>query len=158
MGVPEGQPDAADNRKTLNNTAFTIANFRTATISLATPDVKASSSDGPITSGTGDTLSVNISLVAGSDLGVDCDWWVAVNTPFAPPNDWYHYDLISGWTPGLSFTYQGTLFDLSPFVVLNMPGLSVGTYTFYFAVDTNRNGSLDLDQLYYDSIVVNITP
>jgi hypothetical protein len=158
MGVPEGQPDAADNRKTLNNTAFTIANFRTATISLATPDVKASSSDGPIISGTGDTLSVNISLVAGSDLGVDCDWWVAVNTPFAPPNDWYHYDLISGWTPGLSFTYQGTLFDLSPFVVLNMPGLSVGTYTFYFAVDTNRNGSLDLDQLYYDSIVVNITP
>lgn len=28
MGVPEGSPQAADNRKTLNNTAATIANFR----------------------------------------------------------------------------------------------------------------------------------
>ena len=26
-GVPEGQPDSADNRKTLNNTAITVANF-----------------------------------------------------------------------------------------------------------------------------------
>ena len=158
MGVPEGQPDAADNRKTLNNTAFTIANFRTSTVSSTTPDVKASSSDGPTTLGIGDTLLVNVSLVAGSNLGVNCDWWVAVNTPFAPPDDWFHYDLSSGWTPGLSFTYQGPLFDLSPFEALNMSGLPVGTYTFYFAVDTNMNGSLDLDQLYYDSIVVNITP
>jgi hypothetical protein len=29
-GVPEGSPNAADNRKTLNNTAFTVANFRAA--------------------------------------------------------------------------------------------------------------------------------
>ncbi len=28
MGVEEGQPNAADNRKTLNNTALTVANFR----------------------------------------------------------------------------------------------------------------------------------
>jgi Metallo-peptidase family M12 len=28
MGVPEGQFQAADNRKTLNNTAYTVANFR----------------------------------------------------------------------------------------------------------------------------------
>jgi hypothetical protein len=30
MGVAEGQPTAADNRKTLNNTALTVANFRQA--------------------------------------------------------------------------------------------------------------------------------
>jgi hypothetical protein len=158
MGVPEGQPDAADNRKTLNNTAFTIANFRTSTVSSTTPDVKASSSDGPTTLGIGDTLLVNVSLVAGSNLGVNCDWWVVVNTPFAPPNDWFHYDLSSGWTPGLFVTHQGPLVDMGTFTVLNMAGLPAGTYTFHFAVDTNMNGSLDLDQLYYDSIVVNITP
>ena len=28
VGVPEGAPDSADNRKTLNNTAYTVANFR----------------------------------------------------------------------------------------------------------------------------------
>jgi hypothetical protein len=27
-GIPEGYPEAADNRKTLNNTAYTVANFR----------------------------------------------------------------------------------------------------------------------------------
>src|SRR4030067_2904062 len=31
MGVPEGQSNAADNRKTLNNTAYTVANFRVST-------------------------------------------------------------------------------------------------------------------------------
>jgi hypothetical protein len=34
MGVPEGQFQAADNRKTLNNTAYTVANFRQSGIDL----------------------------------------------------------------------------------------------------------------------------
>ena len=122
------------------------------------PDIKANSSDVPITLGTSDNLSINISLAAGSNMGVDSDWWVAVNTPFAPPNDWFHYDLSSGWIPGLSFTYQGPLSDLGTFTVLNMAGLPVGTYTFYFAVDTNMNGVLDFGELYFDSVVVNIMP
>ncbi len=36
MGVPEGSPYPADNRKTLNNTAYAVANFR---VSTAVPDV-----------------------------------------------------------------------------------------------------------------------
>lgn len=32
MGIPEGQPFAADNRKTLNNTALTVANFRSSAV------------------------------------------------------------------------------------------------------------------------------
>ena len=105
------------------------------------PDIKANGSDGPVTLGTSETLSVSISLTAGSNLGVDCDWWVAVNTPFAPPNDWFHYDLSSGWIPGLFFTYQGPLSDLGTFTVLNTAGLPAGTYKFYFAIDTNMNGT-----------------
>jgi Metallo-peptidase family M12B Reprolysin-like/Viral BACON domain len=44
MGVAEGDPSAADNRKTLNNTAYSVANFRTHvsspadTITLTSPD------------------------------------------------------------------------------------------------------------------------
>ena len=37
LGVPEGQPNAADNRKTLNNTAFTVANFRQHVTSVPAP-------------------------------------------------------------------------------------------------------------------------
>ncbi len=120
------------------------------------PDIKANGSGGPVTIQQPDNLSVTVSLdPEGSS--VDCDWWVAVDTPFAPPNDWYHYDLSSGWIPGLSFTYQGPLSDLGTVTVLNMANLPAGTYTFYFAVDTNMNGVLDLGELYYDSVVVNIT-
>jgi hypothetical protein len=77
---------------------------------------------------------------------------------------WSYYSLSTSWTSaGSSYTdlspaYQGPLFDFNPYSVLNTPGLSEGTHTFYFAVDTNRNGTLDFDQLYYDSIEVTITP
>ena len=155
MGVPEGQPESADNRKALNNTAFTVANFRTSVASPTIPDVTLNDSNGPITIGTGSKLSVAVSLVAGSNLGVNCDWWVVVDTPFG----WYYYDVAStSWIlAGNSFTdlttptYQGALFDLVSSTVLSMSGLPAGPYTFYFAVDTNMNGTLELDQLFFDS-------
>ena len=61
----------------------------------------------------------------------------------------------------LIVTHQGPLFNLSTFPVLNNIPVSVippGTYTFYFAVDMNMNGLLDLGELFFDSVVVNITP
>ena len=119
------------------------------------PDIKVNGSDGPVTP-TGN-LSVTIALNPGSSSG-GADWWLAVSTPFAPPSDWFHFDLSSGWIPGLSFTLQGPLFDLGSIEVLNIFGLPAGTYIFYFAVDTNMNGSLDLGELFFDFVVVNITP
>jgi hypothetical protein len=35
--------------------------------------------------------------------------------------------------------------------------LPSGTYGFYFAIDTNKNGILDFDQLYYDRVEVSIS-
>ena len=125
------------------------------------PDVKANGSDGPVASWTSDFLSVSVSLAAGGSSGMDCDWWVVVDTTFG----WYYFDAgTMSWAyagdsyTDLSPTYQGSLFDLSPFEVLNMTGLHDGTYTFYFAVDTNMNGLLDIDELFFDFVFVNITP
>jgi hypothetical protein len=39
---------------------------------------------------------------------------------------------------------------------LNSAGLPIGIYTFHFGVDLLMNGSLDFDQLHYDSVDVNI--
>lgn len=39
-----------------------------------------------------------------------------------------------------------------------MSVLLPGSYTFYFGVDMNMNGSLDLDQMSYDDVEVTITP
>lgn len=119
------------------------------------PNIKANDSDGPLTIRQGDNLTVTVSLHPGSHNGEDADWWLAAETPFG----WYHYDVIGGswsWIPGISVTYQGDLFDLTAFEVLHISGLPIGSYTFYFGVDMDMNGSLDFDRLYYDSVIVNI--
>ena len=118
-----------------------------------TPDIKANGSYGWLYVIPGDNLSVTVTLNTGDLLGQNADWWVAAETPFG----WYHYDVNSGsWIPGLTVTYQGPLFALSLYEVLNMSGLPEGTYTFYFGVDTLMNGSPD-SGIIYDSMVVNIT-
>jgi hypothetical protein len=126
---------------------------------LPNPDIKANGSDGPITITSNDVLSITVELKAENRSGEDADWWIAANTPFEAPSDWYYYDVIGGclcWKPGLSVTHQGPLFDLVPFEVLNISGLPVGTYTFYFGFDTNMNSTVD-SPLYYQYVTVNVT-
>lgn len=130
----------------------------TITASATTPDIKANNSDSSITLGTSETLSITVSLSAGNNVGVNCDWWVAESTS----DGWYYYNLITLWTSAgsshtnLSPTYQGALSDLGSSSVLNTSGLSEGSHTFYFAVDTNMDGNLDLDQIFFDSVTVTI--
>jgi hypothetical protein len=153
-GVPVGQPDSADNAMTLNNTALTVANFRQSK-TQPVADTKANGSDGPITITTSDNLSVTVGLASEDFGGDNADWWVVVYTPFG----WFYYDVSSGsWIPGIVVTHQGPLFDLSPFEVVNMSGLPPGTYTFYFGIDMNMNGSVDLGVLFFDIVVVHIAP
>ncbi len=153
--------------------ANTSTDLRTGTITIADqthtvnqagveaspiPDIKANGSDGPITIGTNDTLSIDISLSAGDSLGTDADWWLVVNTPTGGLE---YFDLTSGaYTSGLLVTYMGPLFNFGSTVILNTSGLGAGTYTYYFVVDSIMNGTLDTGtgQLYFDSVVVNITP
>ncbi len=133
-----------------NDSLFTIA------IRNPQPDIKANGSDGPITVSSSAIVTITVELNAGSHIGENADWWAVDDTPFDPP--WFYYHLASTtWRPGFVVTYQGPLFDLSPFEVWN-DTLSPGTYTIYFGVDMNMNGLLDMDQVYYDHVVVNVTP
>jgi len=118
------------------------------------PDITANGSNGPVNLNSGDNLSVSVQFSAGSSSGSNADWWVLANTPLG----WYHYDILSSsWVPGQSVTYQASLSGLPPYEVLSMSGLPGGSYTFYFGVDMVMNGSIDLGELYYDSVEVNIT-
>ncbi|MEW6607183.1 MAG: choice-of-anchor Q domain-containing protein [bacterium] len=113
------------------------------------PDIKANGSDGTIT--TSGPVSITIELNSGSYAGQNADWWHVADTPFG----WYWYQ-VSGntWVSGLTVSYQGPLFDLTPpFNTLNTP-LPSGTYTIYFGVDMNMNGVIDFGSLYYDRVVV----
>jgi len=67
-------------------------------------------------------------------------------------------DSAAGWTQEGAWrpVYQGGLFNLPATEVLNMTGLPVGSYTFYFAVDLPMNGLLNEEQMWFDSVTVNV--
>ena len=127
--------------------AFMISDMAIA----VSPDIKANNSDGPVNITQNDDLSVTVELDSDGNYAI-ADWWVIADTPF----DWYYYNLCVGsWVPGFYVTYQGALFDLTTFEVLNISGLPEGIYNFYFGVDMNMNSLVD-EPLYYDRVKVNV--
>ncbi|MCP4688998.1 MAG: hypothetical protein GY859_13170 [Desulfobacterales bacterium] len=55
---------------------------------------------------------------------------------------------------GFSTTHQGPLFSFDETTLFNLDHPTPGSHTFYFLVDTNMNGALDLEALYWDSVTV----
>ena len=109
--------------------------------------------------GSNDVLSLTIGLDTVGPSVVDADWWVVAYAPFGIyyyvyPGQWNYAPSLEDVRPA----YQGPLFDLSQFEVLNITGLPVGLYAFYFGVDTDMNGLIDFDKLYLDSVLINIMP
>ena len=100
-----------------------------------------------------ENLSITIKLDCGSKCGKNADWWIAAATPFG----WYHYDAKqNAWGSGAIVAYQGSLFDLPyEYQILKISSLPTGKYTFYFGADLIPNNSIDFDELYYDSVIVN---
>jgi hypothetical protein len=163
-GIREGLPNSADNSKTINNTAFTVANFRSsATFSDPVPEIRIDGLTDFLTIRKGSSLMIAVELDAGSDSGKEADWWVLAKTPIG---EWYYFDYpLSVWRyagslDNVSTSYQGTLRDLAPLELydLDTSNLSEGKYIFYFAVDTIMNGSIDYNEIQYDSVIVNLTP
>jgi hypothetical protein len=115
-------------------------------------DIKANGSDGPIMINTGDILVVTVELRPGPLIGYDADWGLAAKTPLG----WYHYDKDLGWLPGGVIPLQRTLVDIPEREVLDMPGLPVGNYTFYFGVDTNMDGAITWEMIYLDMVKVQV--
>ena len=116
-------------------------------------DIKANGIDGPINITSTDKLSITIELFPGGFAGKNVDWWLVE----AAPSGLSHYLPVDGsWASGLTYSHQGPLFNLGEFEVLNISGLPAGSYTFYFGVDVDMNGLLDMDKAHYDWVTVNI--
>ena len=116
-------------------------------------DIKANGNDGSVMIFQGQNLDIEISLDPGAEAGSDADWWLLVSSPFG----WYHYNLGgNNWTPGFVVTYMGSLTSFGPFTAFSGTAMFAGSYTFYFGVDMNMNGSPDLGVSYYDSVDVTV--
>lgn len=119
-------------------------------------DIKANDSDGPVSVTTSDTLSIKVSLNAGGNTN-GADWWVLVH---CPDDQWYYYNLSSGtFRPGINATYQGALFDIVSYQVFNsaISTATAGVYTLYFGVDMTADSAITMGDIYYDSVVVNVS-
>ena len=132
--------------------AFTLLGPACATVLVPVPDIKVNSSDCPITVSVEDTVSIAISLDPGDAVSETADWWLVELTPAGTLN---YLDLFTAsFTPGFATTYQGPLFGFGSTLILNLSDLTIGSHTYYFIIDTNINGSLDVAQLYFDYVLV----
>ena len=121
-------------------------------VSKPDPDIKVNGSEGSVTVNPSETVSITVQLLPGTYAGDNSDWWLLAGTPFG----WYHYDVAgSTWARGFRVTHQGSLFCLNTLEVLN-DSLPAGNYAFYFGVDMVMDGSLDMDQIHYDSVEVSV--
>jgi len=120
-------------------------------------DIKANGSDARISISEGDPLAITISLDPVCHAGVSGDWWLVASTP----DGLIFFDVSGGtlaWQKGFSVSLKYPLITLPSYQVPALSDMRAGSYTFYFGVDMNMNGSLDMDSLAYDSVGVEVLP
>jgi len=114
-------------------------------------DIKANGSDGPLSVGDDQTVTVTLTLVAG-DRQEASDWWVVARAP----GGWYSWNPSDGWSSGVEPAAQAPPLDvLTPYEVLSRT-LPSGDYTFYFALDDNADGNPDVT--WFDRVEVTVDP
>jgi len=116
------------------------------------PDIKANGLDGPITLSQSDLLAVTLAL-DNDGITDNADWWLAAVTPYGS-----YFFTFEGWVTNWLPVYQGPLFPVPPIELSSVPlsGFPVGTYGFYFGVDTHMDKIITLDNLYFDSVLINL--
>ncbi len=154
LAIPLSAQYAEDFSNAANNdTSCTSASSKGNGRTSPLPDIKANGQDGQIYLSFGQPLTVDLSLDPGDEAGNDADWWLVLQSP----SGWYYYHVRDNeWKSGFRVTYQGPLVHIGPYTLLNGAILPIGTYTFYFGVDMDMNGSLDMDQIYYDLVTVTV--
>ena len=135
---------------TIAGTTFTALQKGKEIVGKPELDIKANDSDGPITVDKDDNILITVE-VDSNGVSANCDWWLARKSS----SGWHYFDLWTGsWMTGVLVTLQAPLFDIGPIMVSGISGLSAGSYTFFFAVDTNADGAVGAP-IYYDYVIVN---
>ena len=89
-------------------------------------------------------------------MNIDADWWLVMDNSSGlsyyelATNTWIHSSELQQLQP----SYQGALINLPKTQLLTLKNLTTGSSKIYFGVDTNMNGSIDFNVLYYDMIEI----
>lgn len=114
------------------------------------PDIKVNGLDGPLTVAMGENLSITISLGTGDSEGVERDWWLYTDTPFGT----FFWVFPHGWQVDEVRTIALPLMNFNDLPISPELQLPVGTYTFSFSIDENRDGVRD--ETYSDMVQVTV--
>lgn len=118
------------------------------------PIIRANGATGTVIVNNNTAVSITVQMNADIYAGNDVDWWVIA----CAGSSWFYLDSAVGWTQAGVWrpVHQGALVNLPAMEVLNMTGLGVGLYTFYFAVDYPMDGVLNLGGQIL-AVAVNVT-
>lgn len=138
--------------------AATLLSIATAHVQAqndAIPEISANGMAGTANLTTADSLVIEIELEANQTNGINAGWWMVADTGEL----YYSYSVATDiWSEGLSVGQQGPLSDLPVSEILDLPApLPTGSFTFYFAVGLLANGEVDMNDLVYSAVTVNIT-
>jgi hypothetical protein len=99
-----------------------------------------------------DTATLGLSL-DNSGLTASADYWLVAVTPFGAA-----FWTPAGWTTLVTPLFQGSLMyvDYIGFPAIALNGFPLGTYQFYFAVDTIMDGHISFDNLYSDNVAMEV--
>ena len=123
------------------------------------PKVNANSAELSISTSSDNNISFSISMDAEDFESINADWWLYVGTPAG----WFYYDDVNGgWLfagkeqADILPTFQGPLTSFDKFEIDTVSGLPVGRYQLFFAVDTTMDGDREGDEIFKDSIYINV--
>jgi hypothetical protein len=106
-----------------------------------------------VTVSTDSTLSISIGMDLAGSSGVPADWWFAeVSTAGVSCFDLTRMMMVQGLRP----IYQGPLLGFNPFPIMDLVHPAPGIYDFYFGIDMEMNGSLELDSFAYQTVHVEV--
>ena len=119
---------------------------------MCPPDIKANGSDGPITLSSSESVSIDISLDPGDELGLNAEWWIVVQWQVAG-QFWYNYSYVhpDGWSPGITPCIVTPLMNLGSTNLLTTT-LPPNNYEFFFVLDDKIDGKPEIKWM--DSVKV----
>lgn len=127
----------------------------TASVQLSAQTLTANGSRLPLTLASSAELRLSIAYEGGRSSDAPFDWWLALTSTLPPPNHLLFYSAGS-WGSEQAPVFQKPLLPMAEQEILVISDIPVGTYTFYFGVEAQADGELDIDLLDYDSLTLTV--